>query len=83
MVFPLKSVAYRASVLECFGVFWSAVGSVSATPLSEGGDWERRLSSRRIFHARTPSESGVADARALPSHLCHRTPKRCRVYLPA
>jgi hypothetical protein len=25
-----------------------------------------------------PHESGVADARALPSHLCHRTPGRCR-----
>lgn len=25
-----------------------------------------------------PHESGVADARALPSHLCHRTPGRWR-----
>lgn len=65
---------------------WSAVASDSATPLLP-----KRLACcfrkfvETAFHSGTiyfhrqaahRKESGVADARALPSHLCRRTPRR-------
>ena len=65
---------------ERLGVRWEAF---SATPLSQAGTILRTTNDahRQITRGSFPtgrSQSGVADASASPSHLCHRTPRRCR-----
>ena len=65
---------------ERLGVRWEAF---SATPLSQAGtilrttnDAHRQIT--RGFFRTGRSQSGVADASASPSYLCHRTPRRYR-----